>query len=259
MKHKLPHELSDIIEDIRITAALLSDKGWSEAGGGNISIRVRVDFPTQNAKRHSLPFPVSALKEKTILITRSGSRMREMAVNPEKGLCLMRIESDGSGYWIYPKDAHPTTELFSHLLVQGYLLEESPEYGTVLHTQPTAVVALTHILKPSVIQRIDQALFRMHPETAVLIPERTVILPYEVPGTIRLATITAEAIRGRRIVIWEKHGTISVGKSLSEAVDYVEVIEKAAEIYLAVRSTGNEPMGISDKDIKRTLSVFGLE
>ena len=252
------HGLSRTIEEIQRTAGILAQRGWSEASGGNISIRVGIDFPESLGRRMPVPIPVPEIEGKTFIFTRSGSRMRDIAVNPEPGLCLIQVGEGGNYCTVFPDDAKPTSELAVHLLSQAVLKTERPEFTAVLHTQPTKLVALTHITEFRDTRSLNEVLFRMHPETAVILPERTVIVPYEVPGSNALAEKTAHALGDQRVVIWEKHGTVSIGRTLSEALDYVEILEKAAEIYFLAASTNRGPEGLTDEEIERTLRAFGV-
>jgi len=259
MKNREFNGLYSTIEGIQRTAGVLAQRGWSEASGGNISIRVKTDFPESGGRRMPVPIPVPELVGETFIFTRSGSRMRDIAVNPEPGLCLIRMLKGGNYCTVFPDDAEPTSELAAHLLSQAVLKTERPEFTAVLHTQPTKLVALTHITEFRDTQLLNEVLFRMHPETAVILPERTVIVPYEVPGSNALAEKTAHVLVDRRVVIWEKHGTVSIGRTLSEALDYVEILEKAAEIYLLAASTNRGPEGLTEEAMERTLRAFGMQ
>jgi rhamnulose-1-phosphate aldolase len=58
------------------------------------------------------------------------------------------------------------------------------------------------------------------------------------------------------LALWDKHGVIASGKTLAQALDRIEIVEKAAAIYLLLKSAGLEPEGLSDEQIAATLRAF---
>ncbi len=250
------------LQDIRHAAYWVSHRGWSEAGSGNFSIRLR-DQPEDlrsidaMAKR-KMPLKAPELKGEYLLITTNGSRMRDMINELEGNVCLVRVLSNGEEYALLWGKERVTSEFTAHIAVQSMLKKERPEFRAVLHTQPTKLVALTHSPSFHSPEKLVDVLFRMHPENRAILPERIEVLPYAVPASLELGLATARALRSHRLVLWEKHGVVSIGGDLEEALDYVELMEKAAELYWTVASAGIEPTGLSDEQIAETLGAFGL-
>ena len=58
--------------------------------------------------------------------------------------------------------------------------------------------------------------------------------------------------------MWEKHGVFAVDKDILDAFDQVDVLNKAAQIYLAARGMGFEPDGMSDAQMRELSTAFGL-
>jgi ribulose-5-phosphate 4-epimerase/fuculose-1-phosphate aldolase len=54
------------------------------------------------------------------------------------------------------------------------------------------------------------------------------------------------------------HGAVATGESLSRALDYLEYIDKMAEIYWILRAAGVHPRGMRDEDIQSSLKHFNL-
>ena len=83
--------------DFRRVAEVLFLKNWAEASAGNMSLRLAAVPPALAAQ-----VPVAGRMQKSqvdmtdligdcFLVTASGSRMRDIAGEPEKGLCLIKV------------------------------------------------------------------------------------------------------------------------------------------------------------------------
>jgi len=59
-----------------------------------------------------------------------------------------------------------------------------------------------------------------------------------------------------RVALWDKHGVIASGRTLDEALDRIEMVEKAAAVYLRLKSAGLEPEGLSDEQVEATLHLI---
>ena len=60
------------------------------------------------------------------------------------------------------------------------------------------------------------------------------------------------------VVMWEKHGVFAVDTDIMSAFDQVDVLNKAALIYIASKNMGFEPEGMSDAQMKELSDTFGL-
>lgn len=58
--------------------------------------------------------------------------------------------------------------------------------------------------------------------------------------------------------MWEKHGVFAVDTDIMSAFDQVDVLNKAARIYISARNMGFEPEGMTDAQMKELSDVFGL-
>ncbi|MBK8882052.1 MAG: class II aldolase/adducin family protein [Bacteroidales bacterium] len=80
-----------------------------------------------------------------------------------------------------------------------------------------------------------------------------VLVPYELMGTVELATIAAEYSVKSDILLLENHGILTTGSTILQAFDKIEVLENAAKMTLIVDITGKkspltrERMRIIDK------------
>lgn len=123
-------------------------------------------------------------------------------------------------------------------------------------------------LSPSIESSMHLAIYRMHPNVKAivhahpttasafcasdteincqLIAESYAILgtpvklPYACMGTMELAEIVAEGLSNACCVLMANHGVLTVGNSLLQAFDRLEILEEAARLTLITRQIGNQ-------------------
>jgi rhamnulose-1-phosphate aldolase len=217
-----------LLGPVAVVAGELLRHGWAEAGAGNFSLRV--EAPRLTGSELDLPVRVSRLAGKTLLVKRTGARMRDVAANPLAALCLVQVSETGSACRIHPAAARPTSEFASHLAVHNVLLRLRPEDKAVLHCHPTATIALSLLIKDP--RELAGLVTRMHSEGPVLLQGRVAALRFLAPGSIDLARATASALEKTQCAIWPGHGAIAVGPDLDAALDIMEMVDKAATIAL---------------------------
>jgi rhamnulose-1-phosphate aldolase len=102
-------------------------------------------------------------------------------------------------------------------------------------------------------------LWSMIPETRAFCPRGLGIVPYLMPSSVELAEATIRALdEDYDVVMWEKHGVFAVETDILNAFDQVDVLNKAAQIYIAARNMGFEPEGMSDAQMDELKGAFGL-
>jgi len=249
-----------ILEEISEIAGYLWQRGWAERNAGNFSVNITNLIPDKDldtlAQYPFLPLPreFPALVDQLFLVSRTGSRMRDMSRDPEAGCCLIFISRTGSAYHIISEEedgeVKPTSELATHLGVQQLLIHQGGAEKVVLHTHPLELIALTQISQCSGKINLNRILHGMHPETMTFLPEGVGFIPYQLPGTERIAQATIQEFENHHVVIWEKHGCMAIAPDLSEAFDRIDILAKAARIYLYVKSSGQEPSGLSSSELK---------
>jgi rhamnulose-1-phosphate aldolase len=233
------------VQEIARAADELSASGFAEAKAGNLSIRLD-ELPSrmeESAAReiHELPFPAPELSGRYLLVSARGSRMREVADDLDRTLILLKIMEDGRGYQILWGASEVTSEFRTHLAVHRVLSSDGRDLRAILHVHPPSLIATCHIRQFELKDYYIGTLFRMLPEARIMLPERFAVLPYSQPGSMELAEATAEAFKTHRFVLWEGHGAVAAGETLSAALDAIEVVEKAADIYLRILAVGTEP------------------
>jgi rhamnulose-1-phosphate aldolase len=268
MKILIP-KLKPILKEISEVAFNVWQQGWAERNAGNISVNVTsyiqtIDFISDKKQiQHRLPFLFPNLSEQMLLISATGSRMRELARFPHKYMMLIHISYDGSSYSIIPLANHtshlqPSSELLVHLAIHQQMKEENLPYQTLLHAHITDIIALNHLPHLNNKNSLNKILLSMHPETILFLPEGVGYVPFLLPGSQELARKTLDETKHHSSVIWEKHGALALGTSPSSACDQMELIAKAARIYLMCRQAGNTPTGLSVQQLRQLKENNGL-
>lgn len=254
-------QLSEVRELVSVST-WLAQKGWSEAGSGNISIRLS-GLPEgleglPSTPPIDLPMAVPDLAGRTLLITAAGSRAREMETRLEDSVGLFQVAAAGAQMTCLWGNRGVTSELPAHLAIQEKLFQSRPNHRVVLHSHPANLIALTHLARLQDSRAISEALLRMQSEAHLLFPEGIHYVPYSTPGSVELGRRSAELLEVAQVLLWHMHGAVATGETLSRALDYLEYIDKMAEIYWILRQAGVHPRGMRDEDIRSSLEHFNL-
>ena len=267
--------LAAVINDIAEVAGHIWQKGWGERNGGNITVNISEyasplwsSLPALKANI-SLGCTLPGLQGQFFYAKGTQKRMRDLARQPMLNGSIIRITGDCAHYDIIADNCiMPTSELPSHLMVQNHLIATGSSYKDTLHTHPIELVAMSH--NPRFLQTdktasdmltanlLTRTLWSMIPETLAFAPLGIGIVPYQMPGSIELAQATLAQIQNYDVVLWEKHGTFSVGKDIIDAFDQTDVLNKAAVIYMRARSMGFEPDGMTDRQMADLRKTFAL-
>lgn len=240
------------------TAGLLWQKGWAEANAGNLSCDVTDLVPAPRdegpgaATSFGAAFP--ELAGRRLLVTAAGTRMRDLAREPDAGSGVLQCTSDGAGWrvaWRGDRESPftPTSELPSHLAIHAVLRRRGANGAALVHTHPTELLALSHDPGLAGEERLGRALRAMHPELAVSVPEGLGVVPYTLPGTMAQGVAAAAAMERHDVALWVKHGAVAAGRDFAEAFDLLDTVNTAARMLLLCRAAGFEPEGLSDAEI----------
>jgi rhamnulose-1-phosphate aldolase len=248
--------------EFRAVAEALYVKGWAEASAGNMSLRLSV-LPEAISKLapdpkriHAAALDMTDLVGDYFLVTASGSRMREIAAEPEKGLCLVKI-IDPKRFWLLDGGEKLSSEWPTHAGLHALFKENRNGERAVVHCHPLSLIVLSHIFADE--KDMNERIFRLQNETRLFVPEMLGLIPYAITGTRTLAKVSKEKLKKFRLALWDKHGVIASGRSLNQALDRIEVVEKAAAIYLQLKSLGIDPEGLSDEQLAATKRAFDKE
>jgi L-fuculose-phosphate aldolase len=131
----------------------------------------------------------------------------------------------------------PSSELLMHLEVY----RQREDIGAVLHAHPPYTTALTIAGMPFPTDIV--------PEVLALLGE-VPSAPYAAPGTQDLALSISDPIKTHNAVLLSNHGSLTVGKTLEEALIALERMELAAQLYYLAHNLG-EVIPLPDAEIKR--------
>lgn len=253
------------IEQVAEVAGMLWAKGWAERNGGNITVNITDELDDEFKLRKPIagPFPTGVLlthlKGMYFYCKGTGRRMRDLSREPMKNGSIIRICEDCTSYEIIAEECvMPTSELPSHLTLHDYLIGKGLNYKASLHTHPIELVAMSHCEKFLDSGKLTKTLWSMIPETLAFAPLGIGVVPYDLPGSTRLAEATLKQVEKHDVVLWEKHGTVAVAPSIMEAFDQTDVLNKAATIYMTARNMGFEPDGMTDEAVWEIREVFNL-
>lgn len=254
------------IEQVAEVAGYLWQKGWAERNGGNITVNITdsVDEQTRNFPALAGPFRIGmklpSLKGCYFYCKGTNRRMRDLARFPMENGSIIRILDDCESYEIIAdKVVMPTSELPAHLSVHNYLIQKGSPYKASVHTHPIELVAMTHSQKWMQKDYATRVLWSMIPETKAFCPKGLGMVEYMMPSSVELAEATIRAIDDDYdVVMWEKHGVFAVDVDAVAAFDQIDVLNKAAQIYISARNMGFEPEGMTDEQMKAMSVAFGL-
>lgn len=253
------------IEKVAEVAGYLWQKGWAERNGGNITVNVTeyVDEEIRQMPAISEAYPIGtivpALKGCYFYCKGTNRRMRDLARWPMENGSIVRILDDCASYVIIADNpVKPTSEIAAHLSMHNQMVEKGKGYKAAVHTHPIDLVAMTH--NPKFLEKdvLTNLLWSMIPETRAFCPKGLGIVPYKMPSSVELADATIEQLEEYDVVMWEKHGVCAVGPDIMEAFDQVDVLSKAAQIYLTAKSMGFEPTGTTQEQMLELQRAFNL-
>ncbi|WP_136806671.1 rhamnulose-1-phosphate aldolase [Desulfosediminicola flagellatus] len=242
-------------------------KGWGEANGGNISIRItpKEMLPFEKSlcvgQEVTLPFAMPDLAGDYFLVTGTGVFFRNIASSPLESLGIVHINPNGETYsvvWGYSTGGRPTSELPSHLLSHVARKKASGGQDTVvLHTHTTNLIALSFVL-PLDMATVTRELWEMMSECLVLFPDGIGILDWMLPGQLDIGHETARLMEKHHLVLWAHHGIFGAGKNMDQVFGLIETAEKAAEMLLKVMAAGGKQQAISTEQLKALAKTFNV-
>lgn len=243
-------------------------KGWHERNGGNLSYRVptaEIDLvrPLLNAPKEWLDIGVFVpdLAGEYFLVTGSGKYMRNIILEPQDNIAIIKIDDKGEKYavlWGLEKGGRPTSELPTHLMNHQVVKRRTNgRYRVIYHAHPTNVIALTFVM-PLSDRTFSRELWGMATECPVVFPEGIGVVDWMVPGGSAIAVATSRLMEKYSAVVWAHHGLFCSGEDFDEAFGLMDTVEKAAEIAVKVRSMGGAKQGITDKQFRDLARDFNV-
>ncbi|GHU95008.1 rhamnulose-1-phosphate aldolase [Spirochaetia bacterium] len=254
-----------IMAELIRTCSNMYSLGWNERNGGNISIIVDEeeisrcpDIKTPLGD-FDLNCEVPTLGGKVFAVTRTGSYFKNVEINPEYNLGIIKISEDGkrgSLLWGFSDGGKPTSELPTHLRCHAVRLGKDKNHRVVTHCHATNTLAMTFVHELDD-KSFTHSLWQMITECIIVFPDGVGVLPWMICGNDEIGRATAKKMEDYRICIWGQHGIFATGNNLDEAFGLIETVEKAAEIYIKIM---NRPIlnTIQDHELKSVAETFGL-
>lgn len=257
-----------ITDDISEVAGLLWQKGWAERNAGNLSYNISQAFDSAPmgfdfGAFQQLDRKYPNLRNQAILLTATGSRMRDVAKAPYQNTCIIYLDGEGGKYrqLINPEfdvELLPTSELPTHLAIHEMLIGKKRKEKVVVHTHPNNLLSLSHIREFCHQGKINNMLWGMQPETCVFVGDGLGFVPYLMTGSEELAGATIKKLKNHRVVMWEKHGCLAIGETANDAFDLLDVLDKSASLFLTCKSAGYNAGGISKNDLNDLRRKFDV-
>lgn len=228
------------IEEMRKTTANMYRLGWDERNGGNISYLLNreevAEYLNLDQVLRTIPlgFDATPLIGEIFIVTGTGKYFKNVDLDPEPNLGIVRIASDGKTaelLWGYSDGGKFTSEFPAHLMSHIARRSVDPDNRVVMHCHPTHTLAMNYVHELDE-KKITHTLWEMCTECIVVFPDGVGVLPWMLCGTNSIGEATAEKMKEFRLVIWGMHGIYGAGKTMDETFGLIETVEKAAQIYI---------------------------
>ena len=264
----------DILESklVRAFTKICTDgyeQGWHERNGGNLSYRLKEEEVEElkdsfdyDAEWKEIGTTVEDLKNEHFMVTGSGKYMRNVSLDFEDSVAIIRVNEDGTKYQIVfglVNGGRPTSELPTHLMNLEVLKHRDPEMRVVYHCHPANTIALTFLL-PCDDQIFTREIWEMMTECPIIFPKGIGTVEWMVPGGREIAVKTCEIMKTRDVAVWYHHGIFVTGHNFDEAFGLMHTVEKAAEMLVKVMSMSDRKLNtISPEGFRQIAKDFKVD
>lgn len=244
--------------------------GYHERNGGNLSYRMKDEeinqckayFNKQNSDWIKIGTKAENLKNEFFIVTGSGKYMRNVILEPENNICIVEINDKGDSYrivWGLESGGRPTSEFPTHFMNHSVRKEMSDGQNRVIyHAHTPNIIALTYIL-PLDDKSFTRVLWQSATECPVVFPEGVGVVKWMVPGGAEIALATCKLFKKYRAAVWAHHGLFCSGNDFDECFGLMHTIEKSAQIYMLVLSSGQKITAtISDENLLSIAKDFNV-
>ncbi len=262
-------KLEDLLQSIGKAGQHLASMRACEGAAGNISTCTRwqleIDGLFPMFSEIELSQAVPALAGSTIIVSGSGTRLRDIHDHPTANLACLVVNEGGMTARLYKSHdcqfVHVTSEFNSHLAVHyDQMCSSNTNFQALIHAQPIHLTYLSHIPRYQDAKYLNTQLLRWQPETILNLPEGIGLIPFQVPGSAQLMAGNVSAMQKHRVVIWSRHGVMARSDvSIERGVDLLEYAETAAHYeYLNLINTEMAD-GLTSDEIRTICSAFNIE
>ena len=245
-------------------------QGWHERNGGNLTYRMTAEdvkacrpyFDAEPRAWVKMGVQAENLAGEYFITTGSGKYFRNVILDPAANIGIVEINEAGDSWrivWGLEGGARPTSEFPTHFM--NHSVRKAATNGTnrvIYHCHATNVIALTYVL-PLTDRDFTRPLWQSATECPVVFPEGVGVCPCMVPGGSAIALATSEKMKTFQAAVWAQHGLFVSGPDYDTAFGLAHTIEKSADIYVKVLSTG-QPIRqtITDDDLRAIAHDFGV-
>jgi rhamnulose-1-phosphate aldolase len=226
-------------------------QGWHERNGGNLTYRMKpeevedVKQELQTGEWQAIGAEVPGLADEYFVVTGSGKYFRNIILQPEENIAIIKIDESGTRYqiqWGLVTGGKPTSELPSHLMNHAIKKEMTDgKHRVIYHAHTTNIIALTFVL-PLKDDIFTRELWEMATECPVVFPSGVGIVPWMVPGGKAIAVETSKLMKKYDVAIWAHHGMFCSGEGFDDTFGLMHTVEKSAEILVKVLSINSQKL-----------------
>ncbi|MCR5415280.1 MAG: rhamnulose-1-phosphate aldolase [Pseudobutyrivibrio sp.] len=246
------------------------EQGWHERNGGNLSYRMKdedvaavKEYLKEDGPWAEIGTEVPGLANEYFLVTGSGKYFRNVIIDPEDSIGIIKVDETGTKYqiqWGFVNGGRPTSELPSHLMnLEVKKRVTNGRYRVVYHAHTTNTIALTFIL-PLKDEIFTRELWEMATECPVVFPSGIGVVDWMVPGGKDIAVATSKLMEQYDVAIWAHHGMFASGEDFDLTFGLMHTVEKSAEILVKVLSiTPNKLQTIKPDDFRSLAKDFHVE
>jgi L-fuculose-phosphate aldolase len=129
-----------------------------------------------------------------------------------------------------------------------FTYQRNPQVNAIIHTHAmySTILAVAGISLPVITEEFAQT-----------IGGEVICSEYAIPGTPLLGENVAKVVEaGHRAVLLPSHGALCTGENMQVAYKTCGVLEKAAQIYISVKSMGLEPCILPPDDVSHMFRFF---
>lgn len=244
-------------------------QGWHERNGGNLSYRIKEeeiaevkDLLDTTGEWKEIGTSVPSLANEYFLVTGSGKYFGNVMADPENNIAIIQVDETGEKYqiqWGLASGGRPTSELPAHLMnMEVKKLATNGAHRVIYHAHTPSVIALTFVL-PLTSESFTRELWEMMTECPVIFPSGIGVVEWMVPGGRKIAVETSKLMTEFDAVIWAHHGIFCSGEDFDLTFGLMHTIEKAADIYIKVRSmVPVKRQTIMPQDFRDLAEEFGV-
>ena len=222
----------------------------------------RPAFTAEPREWHEMGVTCENLAGEYFITTGSGKYFRNVPLAPAANIGIVEINDAGSAWrivWGLENGAVPTSEFPTHFMNHSVRKRVTDGANRVIyHCHATNVIALTYVL-PLTDRDFTRPLWQSATECPVVFPEGVGVVPWMVPGGVDIAKATSKLMETYQAAVWAQHGLFASGPDFDTTFGLAHTIEKSAEIYVKVLSTGLPVrQTIEDESLRAIARDFGV-